>query len=150
MVAPKCIEKGVTLCAPPATRLLLEDGRIAGVGVRERESAQQVKVIAESFSARAAMDVALSSFALTNRFLILLRTTRRLKRLMDSLWQGNSVSLIRNIPTSLSSMVGYWIPRPGGEPEFHSAGIQDYLSHFIVRILKASDSATRRSSKSLS
>ena len=30
-------------------------------------------------------------------------------------------------------MVGYWIPRPGGEPEFHSAGIQELAyPHSIV------------------
>src|SRR5207245_4174377 len=40
----KCIEKGVTLLTQsPATRLLLEDGRIAGVEVSEGDRAAEIK-----------------------------------------------------------------------------------------------------------
>ena len=49
------------------------------------------------------------------------------------LMAGELGAFIRNIPASLSSMVGYWIPRDGGEPEFHSAGIQELAyPHAIV------------------
>jgi len=129
----KCIEKGVTLLTQsPATRLLPEDGRIAGVEVKAGDRAQQINgggifLGTGGYESNPEFVRAYQSFPNSAPHHPPTQTGDGL------LMAGELGAFIRNIPTSLSSMVGYWIPRPGGEPEFHSAGIQELAyPHSIV------------------
>ena len=130
----KCLEKGVTiLTQSPATRLLVEDGRVTGVEVRVRNGTQPLKGDRGIF-------LGTGGYESNPEFV------RAYQSFPDSaphhpptqtgdglLMAGELGAFIRNIPASLSSMVGYWIPRDGGEPEFHSAGIQELAyPHAIV------------------
>jgi 3-oxosteroid 1-dehydrogenase len=130
----KCLEKGVTLLTQsPATRLLTEDGRVAGVEVRARDGARTLR-------AKRGVFLGTGGYESNPEFV------RAYQSFPDSaphhpptqtgdglLMAGELGAFIRNIPASLSSMVGYWIPREGGEPEFHSAGIQELAyPHAIV------------------
>jgi 3-oxosteroid 1-dehydrogenase len=130
----KCLEKGVTvLTQSPATRLLLQDGGIAGVEIRMGDRAQQIKSDRGVFLGTGGYESnpefvrAYQSFPNSAPHHPPTQTGDGL------LMAGELGAFIRNIPTSLSSMVGYWIPRPEGEPEFHSAGIQELAyPHSIV------------------
>lgn len=130
----KCLEKGVTiLMQSPAIRLLLEDGRVTGIEVRARNGTQSLKGDRGIF-------LGTGGYESNPEFV------RAYQSFPDSaphhpptqtgdglLMAGELGAFIRNIPASLSSMVGYWIPRPGGKPEFHSAGIQELAyPHAIV------------------
>jgi len=130
----KCLEKGVTiLTQSPATRLLVEDGRVTGVEVRVRNGTQPLKGDRGIF-------LGTGGYESNPEFV------RAYQSFPDSaphhpptqtgdglLMAGELGAFIRNISASLSSMVGYWIPRDGGEPEFHSAGIQELAyPHAIV------------------
>ena len=130
----KCLEKGVTLLTQsPATKLLFEDGRVAGVEVRARDGALRLK------SARGIF-IGTGGYESNPEFV------RAYQSFPDSaphhpptqtgdglLMAGELGAFIRNIPASLSSMVGYWIPREGGDRDFHSAGIQELAyPHAIV------------------
>ena len=130
----KCLEKGVTiLTQSPATRLLVEDGRVTGVEVRVRNGTQPLKGDRGIF-------LGTGGYESNPEFV------RAYQSFPDSaphhpptqtgdglLMAGELGAFIRTIPASLSSMVGYWIPRDGGEPEFHSAGIQELAyPHAIV------------------
>jgi len=130
----KCLEKGVTiLTQSPATRLLVEDGRVTGVEVRVRNGTQPLKGDRGIFLGTGGYESnpefvrAYQSFPDSAPHHPPTQTGDRL------LMAGELGAFIRNIPASLSSMVGYWIPRDGGEPEFHSAGIQELAyPHAIV------------------
>ena len=130
----KCLEKGVTiLTQAPATRLMVEEGRVASVAVRGRDGAQALR-------AKRGIFLGTGGYENNPEFV------RAYQSFPDSaphhpptqtgdglLMAGELGAFIRNIPASLSSMVGYWIPREGGEPEFHSAGIQELAyPHAIV------------------
>ncbi len=130
----KSIEHGVTvLTESAATRLLLEDGRIAGVEIKGRDRLQQIKANCGIFLGTGGYESnpefvrAYQSFPNSAPHHPPTQTGDGL------LMAGELGAFIRNIPTSLSSMVGYWIPRPGEEREFHSAGIHDLsYPHSIV------------------
>jgi 3-oxosteroid 1-dehydrogenase len=130
----KCLEKGVTIFTQaPATRLMVEEGRVASVEVRGRDGAQ-------AFRGKRGIFLGTGGYENNPEFV------RAYQSFPDSaphhpptqtgdglLMAGELGAFIRNIPASLSSMVGYWIPREGGEPEFHSAGIQELAyPHAIV------------------
>jgi 3-oxosteroid 1-dehydrogenase len=130
----KCLEKGVTiLTQSPATRLLLQDGGIAGVEVKMGDSAQRLQgdwgvfLGTGGYESNPEFVRAYQSFPNSAPHHPPTQTGDGL------LMAGELGAFIRNIPTSLSSMVGYWIPRFEGEPEFHSAGIQELAyPHSIV------------------
>lgn len=130
----KCMEHGVSvLMESPATRLLLEDGRIVGVEVKRGDALEQIKSNCGVFLGTGGYESnpefvrAYQSFPNSASHHPPTQTGDGL------LMAGELGGFIRNIPTSLSSMVGYWIPRPGGEAEFHSAGIQELAyPHSIV------------------
>ena len=130
----KCLENGVTvLTQSPATRLLLQDGGIAGVEIKMADSTQQIQSDRGVFLGTGGYESnpefvrAYQSFPNSAPHHPPTQTGDGL------LMAGELGAFIRNIPTSLSSMVGYWIPRFGGEPEFHSAGIQELAyPHSIV------------------
>jgi succinate dehydrogenase/fumarate reductase flavoprotein subunit len=130
----KCLEKRVTiLTQAPATRLMVEEGRVASVEVRGRDGAQALR-------GKRGIFLGTGGYENNPEFV------RAYQSFPDSaphhpptqtgdglLMAGELGAFIRNIPASLSSMVGYWIPREGGEPEFHSAGIQELAyPHAIV------------------
>ena len=130
----KCLEKGVTiLTQAPATSLIVEEGRVASVAVRGRDGAQ-------AFRGKRGIFLGTGGYENNPEFV------RAYQSFPDSaphhpptqtgdglLMAGELGAFIRNIPASLSSMVGYWIPREGGQPEFHSAGIQELAyPHAIV------------------
>jgi 3-oxosteroid 1-dehydrogenase len=130
----KCLEKGVTVWTQsPATRLLLENGGIAGVEVKMGDSTQRIQSDCGVFLGTGGYESnpefvrAYQSFPNSAPHHPPTQTGDGL------VMAGELGAFIRNIPTSLSSMVGYWIPRPEGEPEFHSAGIQELAyPHSIV------------------
>jgi len=130
----KCLEKGVTIFTQaPATRLMVEEGRVASVEVRGRDGAQALR-------GKRGIFLGTGGYENNPEFV------RAYQSFPDSaphhpptqtgdglLMAGELGAAIRNIPASLSSMVGYWIPREGGEAEFHSAGIQELAyPHAIV------------------
>jgi hypothetical protein len=130
----KCLENGVTvLTQSPATRLLLQDGGVAGVEIKLADRTEQIQSDRGVFLGTGGYESnpefvrAYQSFPNSAPHHPPTQTGDGL------LMAGELGAFIRNIPTSLSSMVGYWIPRFGGEPEFHSAGIQELAyPHSIV------------------
>ena len=95
----------------PAIRLLLEDGRIAGVEVKEGDTSRRIKCHRGVFLGTGGYESnpefvrAYQSFPNSAPHHPPTQTGDGL------LMAGELGAFIRNIPTSLSSMVGYWIPR---------------------------------------
>ena len=130
----KCLEKGVTLLTQsPVIRLLLETGRISGVEVKDVNSTRQIKSKCGVFLATGGYE-SNPEFVRAYQWFPNSAPHHPPTQMGDGLLiAGELGAFIRNIPNSLSSMVGYWIPRPGLEPEFHSAGIQELAyPHSIV------------------
>jgi succinate dehydrogenase/fumarate reductase flavoprotein subunit len=127
----KCMEKGVTISTQSAaSRLVLEDGKVAGVEVDRGQSLRSNRGVflgTGGYESNPEFVRAYQSFPNSAPHHPPTQTGDGL------LMAGEIGAFIRNIPTSLSSMVGYWIPRQDGEPEFHSAGIQELAyPHAIV------------------
>jgi 3-oxosteroid 1-dehydrogenase len=110
-----------------AQRLLIEDGRVAGVVVRA-DGAEQVLharrgvlLATGSYEGNPTLVAALEDFAdAPNHFPPGITG--------DGLIMGAEIgALVRKIALRLSVMLGYWIPSPtpGGRPHFQSAGINE-------------------------
>ena len=130
----KCLENGVTVFTQaPASKLLVENGRVAGVEAQARDGAQRLRAVRGVFLGTGGYESnpdfvrAYQSFPDSAPHHPPTQTGDGL------VMAGELGAFIRNIPASLSSMVGYWIPHEGGEAEFHSAGIQELAyPHAIV------------------
>lgn len=129
-----CLDGNVTIRVDaPATKLLVEQGRVVGVEAGQAGSAVEVRSKYGVFLATGGYE--------NNRELV-----RAFQWFPDTVSHypptqtGDGMVLameigaaIRVIPVSLSSMVGYWIPHTDGTAEFHSSGIQELAyPHSIV------------------
>lgn len=121
-----CLEGSVTIRVDtPATRLLVEQGRVVGVEAAQAASAGEVRSKYGVFLATGGYE---SNRELVRAFQWFPETVSHYPPTQtgDGMVLAMEIgAAIRVIPVTLSSMVGYWIPHADGTKEFHSSGIQE-------------------------